>query len=405
MLDGTGFEYRLEYMTQAIQEAFKKATRKVSTANRSGTQGLAARRNDWWDGELRDIRSELKRAERRRDQPEKTRLRKLYRDTIVRKKSEALEKALDFMDSNLTGQDIFKAFRTKSPYEPLAPLEGCTDMEQSADLIADQYLGNLLDTPSVARAPQHTEHGRDDRDDTGVTFTAEDVTRVLHKRKDKWDKSPGKNGIRLRHLGLAPKWVLECIAELVSYSVNTCHVAAAWKASKVVLLKKSGRPANQVKSLRPVCLNCCIGKVAEALVAEHLAGQLERVSRSGTQFGFIKGGCTEDLVREVMKFQLASKKWITVSLDFSDAFGSIAHDKIHEVLIQRGTNRRIVNWISNWMHLRRMEMKVGNIQRQRVRDTGKGCPQGAILSPLIFATVVHKICEECSEELERVLPN
>ncbi|EER01278.1 hypothetical protein Pmar_PMAR015222, partial [Perkinsus marinus ATCC 50983] len=77
------------------------------------------------------------------------------------------------------------------------------------------------------------------------------------------------------------------------------------------------------------------------------------------------GGSTIELVRSMIDFQNKTPHWATISVDFSDAFGTIKHSAIAEALKEFGTNGRLINWISSWLNHRKSSLTMGTETRTR----------------------------------------
>ncbi|EER01279.1 hypothetical protein Pmar_PMAR015223, partial [Perkinsus marinus ATCC 50983] len=176
---GASCEVALNHITSSIQAAFKKASRRRKESSLPSSR-FVKHRNDWWDDDLKTKRTELKKAERGQDSELRKKLRNEYRSAIIKKKSEALNRALDSIETTGDNKDIFKAFKSRSPYTPLTPLEGCAGMDETADQFADCYLGDLLEPPqNLLRATVLPLSDQDAR----FEFTADDVKQVLDQRR------------------------------------------------------------------------------------------------------------------------------------------------------------------------------------------------------------------------------
>lgn len=110
-----------------------------------------------------------------------------------------------------------------------------------------------------------------------------------------------------------------------------------WKKSRIVLLRKVQKPANEPSSYRPLCLLNDVGKVYELLLVQRLERHLESSqSLADEQYGFRKGRSTEDAIctleatanAALEKYELC----VAVSLDIRNAFNSIGWDHIKAAL-------------------------------------------------------------------------
>ena len=104
-------------------------------------------------------------------------------------------------------------------------------------------------------------------------FTLAEMNKSLHKLKKR--KSPGPDGIHnemLQHLGNSGKRTL---LQFFNLTWKTGKLPLTWKNAVIKPVLKKGKPAEDVKSYRPISLTSCLGKVAERMVNERLYWWLE----------------------------------------------------------------------------------------------------------------------------------
>jgi hypothetical protein len=77
---------------------------------------------------------------------------------------------------------------------------------------------------------------------------------------------------------------------------------ASWKRSRVVLLRKRGKPEGEPSSYRPICLLNVVGKVLETMLVIRLEEHIKfRGGLSLNQHGFRKSISTDDVVRKLQQ--------------------------------------------------------------------------------------------------------
>ena len=87
---------------------------------------------------------------------------------------------------------------------------------------------------------------------------------------------------------------------------------------------------------------------------------------------------------------------ICAFLDIEGAFDNTSHTTVRISLTNRNVNQTIVDWIDAMLHTRTAESIVMDkvIQIQ----TTRGCPQGGVLSPLLWSLVVDELLNELDNQ-------
>jgi len=75
-----------------------------------------------------------------------------------------------------------------------------------------------------------------------------------------------------------------------------------------------------------------------------------------------------------------------VFLDIEGAFNNTSYDSMCVALARHGVNRTIVRWVKATLEGRRATATRGNLSRSVA--VSRGCPQGGVLSPLLWCLVV-----------------
>ena len=103
-------------------------------------------------------------------------------------------------------------------------------------------------------------------------FILEELKRA--GRRLKANTAPGIDGVPNGIL----KEVIEACPEILLEAFNSCHregrFFVAWEKQRLVLLRKSNKPLEEVLSYRPICLLDTMGKLLEEMILQRLHGHM-----------------------------------------------------------------------------------------------------------------------------------
>lgn len=153
------------------------------------------------------------------------------------------------------------------------------------------------------------------------------------------------------------------------------------KRGVVKLPKKSEeKPAEDIKSYRPVTLLPVLGKFSERVIAGWLLAEIEE-RLNVRQYGFRKGLGTKDALEKLSRCvsESESKYVYGVFADIKGAFDNAWHVAIVSQLVRWGCSKEIVRLIESYLSGREVKLKVGGAEMGR--GVTKGCPQGTGIYP------------------------
>ncbi|KAF4652582.1 hypothetical protein FOL47_011004, partial [Perkinsus chesapeaki] len=382
---------RSESLIARVQEAAI-----VACPKKRGIPRKMNARPQWFDSELRKKRSELKRAERIQSSYKRM-LRAEYRTLIINKKEEFLQRCFTSLE-HAHVSEIHKKARGPKPRLIARILEDDETIEQSANRLANHYVGTGASTASNVLGPRylasHRELSQPSTPANFLVLTSEEVKSLIEKRRKNFSTAPGIDGIRLRHWHESPDWVKAELGKLIGFSFSNAYLPPSWKHSRTIMIDKPKRDRKSVKSLRPIALCSSLSKIAESYVRKQLESSLESISQSGRQHAYLPGKSAIDVISASAHFIKERKRWSIVSLDYSNAFGEISHEAIVNGLKKFDVSTCTRMWISEWLADRTSELNYGSTTVRRVCFDGKGTPQGALLSPFLFIISTDDVGEK-----------
>jgi hypothetical protein len=171
---------------------------------------------------------------------------------------------------------------------------------------------------------------------------------------------------------------------------------------KVVFMPKPGKNGHiYAKDFRLIGLTSFLLKTLERLVDRYLKiGPLVKHSLAATQYAHKECRSTETALHHLVsrvKRQLEMKEYaIGAFLDIEGAFDSTSIDTIKQAMNRHDVPEALVDWTENMLAER--WIMVYHAERVVEGTPDRGCPQGGVLSPLLWCLVVNNLLEELQRE-------
>ena len=185
-------------------------------------------------------------------------------------------------------------------------------------------------------------------------------------------------------------------AHLVQRSFESATVPSAFKKASVIPLHKRNKPPNLASSYRPVALLPAFSKVLERVVLRQVSRHLAPLLPP-SQFGFRPRRSTAAAIAYSHgSWSAARARGLAVAVagyDLSSAFDTVdvgmVSAKLRGFGILGKENRWFLDYLSN-----RAQLVQYNDARSTFRRVKYGVPQGSILGPLLFLTLVSDLPAE-----------
>lgn len=215
------------------------------------------------------------------------------------------------------------------------------------------------------------------------------------------DKATGPDGISNKLLLEAAVPIAEPLSHLYNYSLSAGIFPDVWKIANVIPVFKKNDP-KYCNNYRPISLLCCISKVFERLLFDHIFLFLKKNKLlNPNQSGFIPKDSTINqllhLCHKIHQSMDTDDEIIAIFLDLSKAFDKVWHKgllyKVHRI----GISGNLLKWIQSYLEDRRQKVAL-NGSFSETLSLSSGVPQGSVLGPLLFLIYINDISDNLTGE-------
>jgi retron-type reverse transcriptase len=214
-------------------------------------------------------------------------------------------------------------------------------------------------------------------------------------------KSPGEDGIFPALLQQGLTELVHPLSIIFKNSYLMAYIPLSWRKVNVVFIPKAGkRNTKEPKSYRPSSLTSFLLKTMEKMINIHLRSEflLERPLHKN-QYAYQPGKSTEtalhNLVTKIEKALNEKEVALCAFIDIEGAFDNTSYKSIEKAALQKGFEISTVKWIQSMLASRKIITKIGD---SSVTATAvKGCPQGGVLSPLLWSIVADSLLNKLNQ--------
>jgi hypothetical protein len=233
------------------------------------------------------------------------------------------------------------------------------------------------------------------------------ATRVVTYRRVEWAidtfapyKSPGVSGKFPALLQQAQGVVIPYLVRIFRACLSTGYVPAIWQQVKVVFIPKPSKNTyGGPRDYRPISLTPFLLKTMERLVDRYLRDEaLAFVPLHPNQHAYQAGKSVETALHQLVVWveNALDQQEIALGafLDTEGVFNNTCYDTMCDALVRHGSEHTIVRWIRAILE--------GHVAVVALNETSmrvmiyRGCPQGGVLSPLLWCLVVNDLITRLS---------
>lgn len=363
----------------------------------------------WWNEGLAETRKEVRRAlnkAKRTNRPEHWRahrdLQRRYSKEIVVAKRKSWRAFCESIESAPEASRLNRILSQDSK-----PQLGCLKRpDGSYTENTEESLCHLMETHFPGfRSLAESDAASQPRPNTGGRYAPREwalAAQIVHPKGVEWAirtfhplKAAGPDGVFPALLQEGLGQILGPLTKILRASIAHRHIPDAWRGTTVVFIPKPGRNGHVLaKDFRPISLTSFVLKTLERLVDRHLKnGPLTTHPLSDSQYAYREGRSTDTALHHLVskiESQLTAKGYaLGVFLDIEGAFDSTSYKVIKEALTRLGAPEALVDWTQSMLATRILTVKHNGLTLSGT--PAKGCPQGGVLSPLLWCLVVDEL--------------
>ena len=209
-------------------------------------------------------------------------------------------------------------------------------------------------------------------------------------------KKGGFDPVTYSMLKNLPSSFLEVILHFFNQCYKTEQIPAHWKHAEVIALHKPGKPRTDPHAYRPISLTSHTSKLYERILNSRLVEYLEKNNTlPNNQAGFQKFRSVQDHITYIVEQMRCTHRNIdnvmySTFFDVQKAFDRVWHCKLLSQLKNIGISGHFYHTIENFLSNRYISVKVGS-ELSEPQPLHMGTPQVAVLSPTLFAIMLHDI--------------
>ena len=166
-----------------------------------------------------------------------------------------------------------------------------------------------------------------------------------------------------------------------------------WRKVKIVFIPKAGKRSSfDAKSYRPISLSSFCLKTQERILDLFIKENVLKTNPlHENQFAYQEDKSTDAALKKLItQIKKNHKNYVLGAfIDIAGAFDNTSHTSICTALVRKGVDRQTTAWISSMLQNRQAIVTLGHATNKFY--VTKGCPQGRVLSPLLWSLVIDDL--------------
>ena len=214
-------------------------------------------------------------------------------------------------------------------------------------------------------------------------ISVEEVRKQL--RMCKTDKASGPDELSAKILKSCYFSLAPIFCDIFNRCLLSGRLPKLWKLSNIIPVPKKANPKEN-NDFRPIALTSILMKCFEHIMKDRL---LTFISLDENQFAYKQKRSTKDaclsldyFLRSHLETSFSYARVLFV--DFSSAFNTIVPNILLNRLQAFNVPRYLINFVSSFLIDRKQYVTVGK-QKSDTFNCSVGCPQGCVLSPVLFS--------------------
>ena len=214
-------------------------------------------------------------------------------------------------------------------------------------------------------------------------------------------KSPGMDEVFPILLQKGFEYFKFVLRKIMISTLATGYIPKLWRQINVKFIPKGGRQSyDEAKSFRPISLSSFLLKTLERII-DHLIRDkyLTQHPLHATQHAYQTGKSTTTLLHNVVhnieNAFSCKQSCLGAFLDIEGAFDNASFTSIVNAAQLHGVPLIICNWINSMLSNRHLNSSLRQADIKKIST--RGCPQGGVLSPLLWNLVADGLLEKLND--------
>ena len=227
-------------------------------------------------------------------------------------------------------------------------------------------------------------------------ITSESYQRAIKTLQSK--KAPGPDNIMNEMIKSCSDLLENPLKHVFKHCLKHSISPTQWKVNVgKILAKPDKNDYSNPKAFRIISLTSNIQKLMEKMILIYLEDKVgidKKLTKN--QFGFRKRKCTQTALHKLtnkIEEAIAHGQFaLGIFLDVEGAFDAIKFKSIRKAMFDIKIPEKIIKWIYTMLTDREIQLDLHGFTLKR--KVGRGCPQGGILSPLLWNLTLNTLLKK-----------